>query len=86
MNLNETIQQMRDDLERTTRITEHGKNEVVRARANGRRIELERALRVIDRLTTVTPAMVEAAEEAHMPFGDMEAALNAALAEAREKT
>lgn len=35
-------------------------------------------------ITTVTPAMVDAAEEAYMPFGDMEAALNSAIAVARE--
>ncbi len=35
-------------------------------------------------ISAVTPAMVEAAEEAYMPFGDMYTALNAAIAAARE--
>ncbi|SEG13668.1 hypothetical protein [Marinobacterium lutimaris] len=35
-------------------------------------------------IKSVTPAMIEAAEEAYMPFGDMETALNAAIAAARE--
>lgn len=33
--------------------------------------------------TPVTDAMVEAAAEAHMPFGDMRAAIEAAIAEGR---
>ncbi|WP_311949311.1 hypothetical protein [Halomonas piscis] len=32
---------------------------------------------------SITEAMVDAAEEAHMPFGDMRAAIEAAIAEAR---
>lgn len=31
----------------------------------------------------VTPAMLDAAEETYMPFGDMQAALEAAIAEGR---